>query len=337
MVSSQPRLRIAVIGAGPAGLAAAIEFAKLPFLREIGTGISIQRNTWRLLDAFGLYDNIDPETVFRAADGHAVQHRNGRTGELLSSHGQSETPLRHQHARALRSVLQQALLKTIDPSRLRLSSRLVEITETVRGIDLLVGADRVRSVVRQFAFSDHRIAYTAKIAYRALVDAEKVLSIPNFPDAVIFWHGPKDWVYTCNLNQGIYEVREVKKFALFAGPPLATLVSCGSIALVGDASHPLSGAFGDGAGFALEDVFVLVRAIEWAHTRGRSIREALNLYDLVRSPYYKSLYAVLDGFRRSDDNISDSMGFDDAVFMTVTNKWEEGAHWMYHYDVRFFV
>lgn len=52
--SHHSKLRIAVIGAGPAGLGAAIEFAKLPFvdvrvyeqaqeLREVGTGISIQR------------------------------------------------------------------------------------------------------------------------------------------------------------------------------------------------------------------------------------------------------------------------------------------------------
>lgn len=80
------KLRVAIIGAGPAGLGAAIEFAKLPFvdprvyeqareLREIGTGISIQRNTWRMLEALGVYENVDPKSVFRAADGHSTQHR----------------------------------------------------------------------------------------------------------------------------------------------------------------------------------------------------------------------------------------------------------------------
>ena len=83
---SKPKLRVAIIGAGPAGLGAAIEFQKLSFvdlriyeqareLREVGAGISIQRNTWRMLDALGVYDHIDPSTIFSAADGHSVQHR----------------------------------------------------------------------------------------------------------------------------------------------------------------------------------------------------------------------------------------------------------------------
>lgn len=81
-----PKIKVAVIGAGPAGLGAAIEFQKLPFvnlqvyeqakeLREVGAGISIQRNTWRMLDALGVYDNIDQKNIFRAPDGHSVQHR----------------------------------------------------------------------------------------------------------------------------------------------------------------------------------------------------------------------------------------------------------------------
>jgi hypothetical protein len=48
--------------------------------------------------------------------------------------------------------------------------------------------------------------YTGKTAYRGLIPAERLLSIPGFPDAVTFWHGPKDWVYTCNLRHGVYEL-----------------------------------------------------------------------------------------------------------------------------------
>jgi salicylate hydroxylase len=31
-------------------------------------------------------------------------------------------------------------------------------------------------------------------------------TIPNVPNAVTFWHGPKSWLYTCPLGDNIYEI-----------------------------------------------------------------------------------------------------------------------------------
>ncbi|GKZ85852.1 hypothetical protein AnigIFM56816_000697 [Aspergillus niger] len=395
------KLRVAIIGAGPAGLGAAIEFAKLPFvdlrvyeqareLREVGAGISIQQNTWRMLDVFGVYDNIDPKDLFRPADGHSVQHRKVWTLEtaiawLLTISG---TPPRYLHARTLRSVLQQALLKGVDKSKLRLSSRLAEVAQLASGafflrfedghtdeVDLLVGADGVRSVVRQFAHPDHRLKYIGTTAYRALADARDILSIPGIPDSVTFWHGPADRLYTCNLNNNVYEIaarvpqtaetapvswgqdasveefswrykdfspalqsvldkiKVVKKFALFSGPRLSSVISHGSIALIGDASHPLSGAFGAGAAFALEDVYVLTRAVKWAHERGLPIQDGLELFDRVRAPHYAAMYDILDGYGKSDVSVKATDDFDEAVSMIVANKWDDDHGWLYSYNV----
>lgn len=80
------RLRVAIIGAGPAGLGAAIEFAKLPFvewklyeqataIREIGAGISVQPSTWRMLEVMGAAGNLKSEDFYRSPDHHSVQHR----------------------------------------------------------------------------------------------------------------------------------------------------------------------------------------------------------------------------------------------------------------------
>jgi len=79
-------LRVAIIGAGPAGLGAAIEFGKLPFvdwklyeqataIREIGAGISIQPSTWRILEVMGAAQNLQADDFYRPADNHSVQHR----------------------------------------------------------------------------------------------------------------------------------------------------------------------------------------------------------------------------------------------------------------------
>jgi salicylate hydroxylase len=83
---SKHPLRVAIIGGGPAGLAAAIELSKLPFVEwtlyekkpeisETGGGISMQRNTWRMLEAMDVAKNISAKDFFRPYDGHYVQHR----------------------------------------------------------------------------------------------------------------------------------------------------------------------------------------------------------------------------------------------------------------------
>ncbi|KAL1989246.1 hypothetical protein VTN96DRAFT_8 [Rasamsonia emersonii] len=167
-------------------------------IREIGAGISIQPSTWRLLEVMGAAKNFPSRDIYRPRDNYAVQHRNGRTGELLYSHGQEGTPLDQLHARTQRSKLQQVLLKEVDQSNVFVAHRLVRVSRTASKrltvhfqngysdeVDLVVGADGVRSVVRNFAFPDHRISYTGKTAYRVVVREEDIAPL-NIPDAVTF-------------------------------------------------------------------------------------------------------------------------------------------------------
>ncbi|KAN0102110.1 FAD/NAD(P)-binding domain containing protein [Hyaloscypha variabilis] len=384
--SLNSKLRVAIIGAGPAGLGAAIEFGKLPFvdwtiyeqaaaIREIGAGISIQPTTWRLLEVMGAAKNLVPEDYYQPADHHAVQHRNGRTGELLASHGQGSEKPRSPKTLCLRTIR----LITIEeqPSGKLLLKFEDGFTDLV---DLLVGADGVRSVVRSFAFPDHKIGYTGRTAYRTIVTPADISTVPGVPDAVTFWHGPHSWLYTCALGANRYEIttmtrdvaeqsekemvswgqgattkqmtdnfkdfsplvkdilalaKDVKQYALFAGPRLESIVAHGSVALVGDASHPLSGAFGSGAGFALEDVYVLTRSVAWAHDQGRSLREALELLKKVRGPHYKRLYDILDQFGETAAYLNTrDFTFDEAVEILVEKNWGERHTWMYEYDIQ---
>ena len=69
MGSYQPVSNVAIIGGGPSGLAAAISLAKLPYLsvtvyernpypQEVGAGISLSYNAWKVLDLLGAADGV---------------------------------------------------------------------------------------------------------------------------------------------------------------------------------------------------------------------------------------------------------------------------------------
>lgn len=104
--------------------------------------------------------------------------------------------------------------------------------------------------------------------------------------------------------------------------------------LIGDAAHPLSGAFGAGAGFALEDAFTIGRAVDWAFLSNRSLTEALNLFDRVRSPHYRALYDILDGFSKSEKVIAKAdLPPDEDIEARINKVWDPRYTWMYYYQV----
>ncbi|KAF5000795.1 hypothetical protein FGRMN_1402 [Fusarium graminum] len=128
---------------------------------------------------------------------------------------------------------------------------------------------------------------------------------------------------------------ETQEFALFSGPRLERVVALDSIALIGDASHPLSGAFGAGAGFALEDVYTLSKTLEWAWTRGQGIKVALELYDRIRSPHYHDLYDVLDWYGGVFKGIAaEGLSVDEEIAARVRRTKGKRSDWMYHYDIQ---
>ncbi|KAJ5177376.1 Monooxygenase FAD-binding [Penicillium coprophilum] len=87
---------------------------------------------------------------------------------------------------------------------------------------------------------------------------------------------------------------EWREFATFAGPRLNKITGWGKVALIGDASHPLSGAFGSGATFAMEDGWILARALELTRFASHPARDALEIFEQIRSPYYAKMYQHLD-------------------------------------------
>ncbi|KAL1980865.1 hypothetical protein VTN96DRAFT_3400 [Rasamsonia emersonii] len=405
-------LRIAIIGGGPGGLGAAIALSALPNvelalyeqareLREIGAGIRIGYNCWRVLELLGADADVK---------GHRkteVLHRNGLTGNVLLRTGPSSLPLEYHPQRVRRTRLQSALRKQVPPGIIHLSKRLTSLENLPDGgvrlffadgteatADMVVGADGIRSVVREHAFPDHKIKFTGTTIWRVLIRRALVAHLPDISKSTSWWHGPAGHAYFSPVDDpseiapedqlfeisvrylvdpetdkerryswGIpatkerveahftdYDprVRETlskvpegdwKEFAAFAGPRLETLTAWDRLVLIGDASHPLTGAFGSGAAFALEDGWILARALEHTiystRSRQQALREALAIFDSIRSPYYLRMYQHLDNQKQKQLAAkATAKSFEDVLHARVAS-FSEGSElsWIYENDI----
>ncbi|ORY62683.1 uncharacterized protein BCR38DRAFT_346045 [Pseudomassariella vexata] len=361
--SSTPpkQLKVAIVGGGPGGLATAIALSKVPnvevklyekakLLREVGAGINIGPNTWNVLELLGVADTL--------TSGHpisAVLNVNGRTGEEIYKF-ERDISVKRPAIRTQRTKLQSTLLAHVAPGVIQLAKQLLEIIdkgddgvvlgfadETKERADLVVGADGIRSVVRDCAWPDYEIKFTGTTIWRALLPRRALVDQDPRFDITGWWHLPNSHVYFSPVGEGLSEIaaREYqdpavhgaskvvwgvpvtnehveshfksylpqiqralqsipqgswREFAAFAGPELSSLTSWShKIVLVGDSSHALSGAFGSGAGFAMEDGWVLAQTLSYFRN---DLRKALSLFDEIRLPYYHRMYEHLDAMAR---------------------------------------
>lgn len=69
-ITAAPLKRVAIVGGGPGGLGTAIALQKIPnvevtiyeqasVLREVGAGISVSANSWKVLELLGVADRVD--------------------------------------------------------------------------------------------------------------------------------------------------------------------------------------------------------------------------------------------------------------------------------------
>lgn len=137
------------------------------------------------------------------------------------------------------------------------------------------------------------------------------------------------------IQQLIKLAHNVKRFDYFAGDRLPTIVKGGSITLLGDASHPLSGAFGAGAGFALEDAHALAGSLRWMAETDFSLTRGLEMFDRIRSPHYTHLYETLD--KRAElinERTKQLLRPDQEILAQIEEVSDERHEWMYYYKVR---
>ncbi len=204
------RVRIAIVGGGLAGLAAANAlktfgiaaevFEAAPELGEIGAAVNASPQAVKALQAIGLSDRI-------AAVGHrspGIYTRNMQSGEFLEFNDRFKLAERYgaPYYSFHRADLLDALASGLDRSAIHLAHRLAKVEEGSARIGLgfdnaarveaeyVIGADGVRSVLRQALYGDDHPTYTGQMVWRALLDTDRVPSEVLEPKGHTQWVGP---------------------------------------------------------------------------------------------------------------------------------------------------
>jgi len=203
-------VRIAIVGGGLAGLAAANAlkrfgiaadvFEAAPQLGEIGAAVNTSPQAVKALAAIGLGEKI-------AAVGHSspgMYTRNMQTGEFLEFNDRFKLAERYgaPYYSFHRADLLDVLASGLDRRTIHLGHRLAAVEEGSERIGLIfdngarveaeyvIGADGVRSVLRQALYGDDHPTYTGQMVWRALLNAADLSPDILEPAGHTQWVGP---------------------------------------------------------------------------------------------------------------------------------------------------
>ena len=337
-------LKIAIVGAGYGGAAAAKALSLLGAdvsvyeqasqMREVGAGIGLRPTTMHRFSQWGIFDTIanvsSPSDYFEilTATGEPIMKDTWpEFGE------QSQTHLIHRgdFIDALLSVLPQGMvhlghkLETIEDKGGR--SVLTFTNGKTVEADLVVGADGIKSVVREQLFSGKGPVFSGEHAYRAVISADDAHGMV-VDDNLRMYMGRGTKVYLLPLrhrNQMSFDitalcpdstwaptitkddlVATVEGFderivniargldmdtvnirAVYDIDPVDTWHT-DSVVLMGDAAHSMLHHQGQGANSAIEDAGALADALAEAGT----VKDALALFQAIRKPVTDELQRI---------------------------------------------
>ena len=202
--------RIAIVGGGLAGLAVAHAlrtfgiktevFEVAPALGEIGAAVNVSPQAVKALQAIDLGDKI----AAVATTSPGIYTRNMQTGEFLEFNDRRKNAARYgaPYYTFHRADLLDALASGLDDSAIHLGHRLIGLEERADGIilafangarveaEIVIGADGVRSVVRQALYGNDNPSYTGQMVWRALLKGADVPQDVLEPTGHIQWVGP---------------------------------------------------------------------------------------------------------------------------------------------------
>jgi salicylate hydroxylase len=218
-------LHVLIAGAGLGGLTAAACLIKRGFkvsiyeqasaLGEVGAGVQSSANAVNVLYDLGLRDELEKVAVkpkafeFRRFDTAELMHRIPLGEEHIKNFG---APYYHIHRADLHDLLARKVL-SMDPDCIHLDAKAEGFEESVDGVtliladgrriagDVLIGADGIKSMIRNQILGETPVTYTGDIAWRATIPVERLPK--DIMDVVsTVWCGPKKHAAVYYLRAG---------------------------------------------------------------------------------------------------------------------------------------
>lgn len=219
-------MKIILVGAGIGGLAAAACLLRkghqvrvheqAAHLGEVGAAVQMSANAVKVLFDLGLRDWL--ETI--GVKPRAFEFRRFDDGELLHEIPLGDVHLQKHGApyyQVHRVDLHEGLLRivqSLDPQAVRLGARATGVVERGDGVrvtfadgtedsaDLLVGADGIKSIIRQHVVDAAPPEFTGQVAWRLIIPTERIPEALRPPVVSSIWCGPKNHAVMYYMRAG---------------------------------------------------------------------------------------------------------------------------------------